>query len=198
MNHPGNKPIIVVSGLPRSGTSMMMQMLQAGGLGILTDNIRKEDKNNQRGYLEYEGVKKLKYGDYDWLDQAKGKAVKIISSLLEYLPDSYEYKIIFMKREMGEILASQGQMLQSNGKPYQDSNNDRLALIYRKHLNQISIWLNNQPNMEVLNVDYNLTIDNSQLTSAKIASFLDTPLDISKMAQAVHKELYHQKNQKNC
>ena len=176
---------------------MMMQMLQAGGLGILTDNLRKDDKNNPRGYLEFERVKKLKYGDYAWLDQAKGKAVKIISSLLEYLPDSYEYKIIFMKREMGEILTSQGQMLQSDGKPYQDSNDDRLALIFRKHLNQISVWLGNQRNMDVLNVDYNLTIDNPQLTSAKVANFLDTPLDILKMVQAVQKELYHQRKPRN-
>lgn len=175
---------------------MMMQMLKAGGLAILTDNLRERDENNSEGYLEFERVKKLKDGDYGWLNEAKGKAVKIISSLLEYLPGSNEYKIIFMNREMEEILASQEQMLQRLGKPHQGSNNDRLGSIYQKHLNQISSWLSNQKNMAVININYNQTIENPELTSKNVAEFIGTPLNISNMMRAVYQDLYHHKNAK--
>jgi len=175
---------------------MMMQMLKAGGLAILTDNLRERDENNSEGYLEFERVKKLKDGDYGWLNEAKGKAVKIISSLLEFLPGSNEYKIIFMNRDMDEILASQEQMLQRLGKPHQGSNNDRLGSIYQKHLNQISSWLRNQNNMEIIYINFNQTIDNPELTSKNVADFLGTTLDISNMVQAVYRDLYHHRNAK--
>jgi len=109
------KAIIIVSGLPRSGTSMMMKMLEAAGLEILTDHLRAADDNNPKGYYEFERVKQLKAGDFDWLPQARGKVVKIISALLEYLPNQYEYKIIFMRRNMDEVLSSQRQMLMRDG-----------------------------------------------------------------------------------
>jgi hypothetical protein len=188
--------IVVVSGLPRSGTSMMMQMLIAGGLAILTDNLRKKDENNSEGYLEFERVKKLKEGDFGWLNEAKGKAVKVVSSLLEYLPGNYEYKIIFMNRDMEEILASQEQMLHRLGKQHQGSNNDRLGSIYQKHLNQISSWLRTQNNMEAIYINYNQTITNPDLTSKIVADFLGTTLDISNMVRAVYQDLYHHRNTK--
>src|SRR5215813_2579369 len=105
------QPIIVVSGLPRSGTSMMMKMLAAGGLPVLVDAIRAADDDNPNGYFEFEPVKQLADGQNEWLTEAGGKVVKIISALLEYLPKSYHYKIIFMERELKEILASQQKML---------------------------------------------------------------------------------------
>ena len=106
------KPIVVVSGLPRSGTSMMMQMLEAGGLEILTDRIRSADESNPQGYYELERVKDLdKGGDPSWLEDARGKTVKIIAFLLRYLPENLNYRIIFMQRDLEEIVASQANML---------------------------------------------------------------------------------------
>src|SRR5512141_2581353 len=89
---------IIVSGLPRSGTSMMMKMLAEGGLTIITDQIRNADEDNPNGYYEFEPVKQLADGQFDWLAGANGKVVKIISALLEYLPRDYHYKVIFMER----------------------------------------------------------------------------------------------------
>ena len=107
--------ITIVSGLPRSGTSMMMKILEAGGLEVFTDNLRLPDEDNPKGYYELEQVKALKDGDDSWIKDAPGKVVKVISSLLEYLPLSYKYKIIFMRRAIPEILASQKQMLIRRG-----------------------------------------------------------------------------------
>ena len=106
--------IVVVSGLPRSGTSMMMQMLEAGGMNVLTDGLRTADEDNLKGYFEYEKVKALKT-DQSWLPEARGKAVKIISELLKYLPDTHTYRIIFMRRALEEVLASQDRMLIRRG-----------------------------------------------------------------------------------
>ena len=104
-------PITVVSGLPRSGTSMMMKMLEAGGVPLIIDNLRTSDEDNPAGYYEFEPVKKLGKGDSGWLADAQGKAVKVIAALLVHLPAAYTYQIIFMHREMSEILASQRKML---------------------------------------------------------------------------------------
>ncbi|HZD55295.1 MAG TPA: hypothetical protein VE136_01120, partial [Anaerolineales bacterium] len=97
----------IVSGLPRSGTSMMMKMLEAGGVPPLTDEIRTADRDNPKGYYEFERVKKMPDGDKAWMVEARGKSVKVISALLEHLPPQYDYKVIFMRRDMNEILASQ-------------------------------------------------------------------------------------------
>lgn len=105
-------PIIIVSGLPRSGTSMMMSVLQAGGVPLLTDGVRAPDAGNPRGYFEFEAVKELdKHGDPAWLPSARGKAVKIISFLLTRLPENYDYRVIFMQRDLDEVIASQNTLL---------------------------------------------------------------------------------------
>ena len=106
--------IVVVSGLPRSGTSLMMQMLQAGGMPLLIDDLRPADTDNPNGYWEYEPVKRLQQ-DNSWIPQAEGKAVKVVSALLQYLPPQHTYKIIFMQRPMQEVLASQTVMLERRG-----------------------------------------------------------------------------------
>ena len=113
------KVITVVSGLPRSGTSMMMKMLDAGGMEILSDEVRKADEDNPKGYYEFEKVKELEK-DASWMGQAAGKAVKIISALLMHLPEEYSYRIIFMRRKMEEILKSQEQMLIRRDEPTDD------------------------------------------------------------------------------
>ena len=105
-----NSVITIVSGLPRSGTSMMMRMLEAGGMEVVTDNIRKANGDNPHGYFEFEKVKKIKE-DSSWLDETFGKVFKMVSMLLYELPSDKNYKIIFMKRNMKEIMASQRIML---------------------------------------------------------------------------------------
>src|SRR5687768_8758894 len=112
------KPIVVVSGLPRSGTSMAMKMLEAGGLSVVTDGLRTPDEDNPKGYYEDERVKRLhKEPDKTWLHEARGKVVKIISFLLKSLPPDHNYKVVLMQRNLREIVASQNKMLARLGKP---------------------------------------------------------------------------------
>jgi hypothetical protein len=113
----GSKPVVtVVSGLPRSGTSMMMKMLEAGGIPPLTDKLRTADDDNPKGYYEFERVKQMDKGDTAWMADAQGKTVKVISQLLKFMPSAYEYKVIFMRRNMSEILASQKRCSSTGGK----------------------------------------------------------------------------------
>jgi hypothetical protein len=185
--------VTIVSGLPRSGTSMMMKMLEAGGLPALTDNIRTADKDNPKGYYEFERVKKLPEGDQAWLVDAQGKAVKIISALLEHLPQGYTYKIIFMRRQMGEILASQKQMLIRSGKPTDKVSDEKLAEMYQKHLAKLTAWFNGQSNISVLYVDYNEMLANPTPHLERLNHFLGDQLDVSKMAAVVDPNLYRQR-----
>jgi predicted AlkP superfamily phosphohydrolase/phosphomutase/Flp pilus assembly protein TadD len=181
--------ITIVSGLPRSGTSMMMQMLKAGGMEILTDNIRENDDNNPKGYLEYEAVKGLSK-DNAWLINADGKVVKIISHLLQYLPDTFTYKIIFMQRELVEIIQSQQKMLKKDTSVFPMG----LADTFKKQLARTESWLNGQPNMEVLYVNYKDVVEQPEELSENISSFLGSELNIKKMAEAIDGKLYRNKS----
>ena len=131
-----DKPIVVVSGLPRSGTSMMMKMLEVGGIPPVTDNHRMADDDNPKGYYEFERVKKLDKGDTEWLADAPGKVVKVIAALLTYLPPTYNYKVIFMRRLMPEILASQRQMLVRRGEAPNKFKDEDMARIIEKHVDK--------------------------------------------------------------
>src|SRR6185436_14034959 len=133
------KPIVIVSGLPRSGTSMAMKMLEAGGVPILTDGIRTADISNPKGYYEYEPVKELdKGGEPAWLPEARGKAVKIISFLLTWLPETYDYRVIFMQRDLDEIIDSQNQMIARREQPSDTAGDSRTRKIYTDHLAQVA------------------------------------------------------------
>ena len=134
--------ITIVSGLPRSGTSMMMKMIQAGGIDPMTDNIRRADEDNPKGYFELEKVKELdKTEDKAWLADAQGKVVKIISQLLKDLPPNFTYKVVFMRRKMKEILASQKQMLVRRGEPTDSISDEELANLFNLHVSQVESWL---------------------------------------------------------
>jgi len=185
-----NRVITVVSGLPRSGTSMMMKMLEAGGLPILTDNIREADSDNPKGYYEFERVKKLDKGDLEWLEEAQGKVVKIISELLKYLPPRYEYRVIFIHRKMEEILASHKKMLENRGISDDGISDEEIARLFNMHLKKVEDWLRTQPNMSVLNVDYNHLLVNPQPYIEEINRFLGYKLDIERMAEVVDPNLY--------
>lgn len=188
-----SKFITVVSGLPRSGTSMAMKMLEAGGMAPVTDNLRTADLDNPKGYYEFERVKKMPEGDTAWLAEASGKAVKVISALLEYLPDGYFYRVLFMRRKMEEILASQQQMLIRADKPTDQVNDQQLAMIYTKHLSSIQSWLSKKPNFSVLYLDYNLLLADPSKYASEINHFVDGRLDVENMLKAVDPSLYRQR-----
>jgi len=187
------KPIYIVSGLPRSGTSMMMNMLEAGGLTILTDNIRTADDDNLQGYYELERVKKMKEGDTAWVAEACGKVVKVISALLEHLPSGYTYKVIFMEREMMEILASQRKMLERRGKPGNPAEDGKFADLYGKHLEKVKNWLSSQENMNVLYVHYNEMLKASGEYAEKVSDFLGIPLNVEAMSAIPQEQYYRQR-----
>ena len=186
--------IILVSGLPRSGTSMLMKMLEAGGIPILTDNLREADEDNPKGYYELEKVKQLKDGETTWVTHAKGKAVKTISALLEYLPRDYFYKVLFMKREMSEILASQREMLVRRGEPTDRVGDDKMAELFSKHLEKVEHWLAKQTNFDVCYINYNEALANSETTIEQIINFLGLNLNREAMRKVIDPDLYRQRN----
>ena len=185
--------IIIVSGLPRSGTSMMMKMLDAGGLPILTDNLREADANNPKGYYEFERVKELPNGDYGWIPEAGGKVVKIVTGLIMNLPSDARYKVIFMQRAMKEVLSSQKKMLGRLGKEDDKVEDEKMKKIYQEHLKQVNAWIAKQPNIEVLYVNYNTMLDNPLESLQKVNEFLGGDMDVKVMAGVVDKELYRER-----
>lgn len=185
--------IIVVSGLPRSGTSMMMKMLEAGGQPILTDNLREADDNNPNGYYEFERVKQLSDGDFDWIPEAGGKVVKIVTGLIMNLPANHKYKVIFMQRAMKEVLASQKKMLGRLGEQDDKVEDDKMKKIYQEHLKQVNLWISRQPNIEVLYVNYNTMLGNPIETLQKVNEFLGGEMDVDGMAGVVNKDLYRER-----
>ena len=184
--------VTIVSGLPRSGTSMMMRMLDAGGMQVLTDSIRRADDDNPDGYYEFERVKQVKH-DQTWLQDAKGKVVKMVSALLIELPPGYTYKIVFMRRKMEEILASQRQMLVRQGKPAQATDDDRMAAMFKKHLRQMEAWIGQRPNMDVVYVDYNKMLQEPLDQAKAVNAFLGNRLDTDAMVGIVNPALYRQR-----
>jgi len=185
--------ITVVSGLPRSGTSMMMAMLAAGGVEILTDGVREPDESNPRGYFEFEPTKALRDSEAAWLPMAEGKAVKVVSPLLRYLPAQHHYKILFMLRSIDEILASQGRMLEGTGQETSAHADAKLAASFTRHLTEVRNWLADQPNVEALWIPYRAVIDDPIAAARSISSFLGQPLDETAMAQAIDRSLYRER-----
>ena len=188
-----NKEIItVVSGLPRSGTSMMMKMLEAGGMEIMKDGIRKADDDNPNGYYEFEKAKELEK-DTSWLKDAKGKVVKIISALLEHLPEKYNYKIIFMHRNMDEILNSQRQMLIRRGEPADEVSDEKMSKMFLKHLQTVEEKLKKKSNIDVLPVHYNEFLKEPETHSKIVNQFLKISLNADNMVSVVDHSLYRQR-----
>lgn len=183
------KPVVVVSGLPRSGTSMMMKMLAEGGLAAVTDEIRSADDDNPNGYFELEAVKQMSDGNVAWLDGAGGKVVKVISALLEYMPPRHFYKVIFMEREIKEVLASQKKML-ANRQEESSISDAEMEEQFRKHVAAVKAWLVRQPNMEVLYVSYNAMVNEPSSLCKKVIDFLGLPLQYEKMLAVPNERLY--------
>lgn len=186
-------PILLVSGLPRSGTSLMMRMLEAGGIPPMTDHIRTADDDNPRGYYEFERAKKLREGDTAWLPEARGKAVKTISALLEHLPKGHDYRVIFMRRAMPEILASQRQMLVNRGEDPDKVDDGEMTRVFEAHLSKVTRWLETNPDFRVLYVSYNDLVTDPAADIGRIDAFLDNRLDRAAMAAVVDPDLYRQR-----
>ena len=183
-------PVIVVSGLPRSGTSMTMKMLEAGGLQPVTDQVRSADEDNPRGYFEDERVKDLaQMEDRSWLRAARGKVIKVISSLLQHLPEDNTYKVIFMRRNLREVLASQAKMLDRRGEAAQTSD-DELIQLFESHLGKVEFQLRFRPWFDVLYVDHRSVLQDPAGAARRINDFLGGRLDERRMAEAVDPNLY--------
>jgi hypothetical protein len=184
------KPIVVVSGLPRSGTSMAMRMLEAGGLPLVTDGLRSADDSNPNGYYEFESVKDLdKPGDHAWLADARGKGVKIISLLLTHLPETFDYQVVFMQRDLDEILASQDKMLEARGEA-KGAADDRMRTIYSEHLARVDRFLSQRSCFSTLRLPYAGVLANPSAAAARLNDFLGGQLDVTWMAAVAEPELY--------
>jgi hypothetical protein len=180
--------ITIVSGLPRSGTSLMMQMLAAGGLPILTDQERKPDIDNPRGYFEWEPIKLLPK-EPKRIDEAEGKAVKAVSQLLLSLPAGRDYRVIFMERPLSEVLASQEKMLQHRGI---DAPSDAAELTnaFREHMHELVAWLEERPDVLIHRVGFRKLLQDPAGTAAAVRAFLALDLNAEAMAQQVDPSLY--------
>src|SRR5690606_37939371 len=178
----GSKPVVtVVSGLPRSGTSMMMKMLEAGGIPPLTDKFRTADNDNPKGYYEFERVKQMDKGDTAWMADAQGKTVKVISQLLKFMHAEYQYKVIFMRRNMAEILASQKKMLINRDEDPDVAPDEEIAALFEKHLNSVMDWMAAQPNVSVIYIHYSDMLANPLPQIAQLNEFLGGHLNIEAM-----------------
>lgn len=185
------RPIVVVSGLPRSGTSMAMKMLEAGGLPLLTDGIRTADDSNPKGYYELEAVKNLHTEcDTAWLGDARGKAVKVVSFLLTWLPETYDYKVIFMQRDLGEVIASETTMLIRRGESPEPVREGDTRRVYEQHLEKVARFLSSRRCFSTLRVNYRDALERPVDEARRIDEFLGGGLDVEQMARVADPALY--------
>ncbi len=184
-------PVYVVSGLPRSGTSMMMRMLEAGGIESFADGERAADIDNPEGYFEFERVKDLENDpDRSWVRRARGKALKVISFLLRHLPDDNAYRIVYMRRHLDEVLQSQDKMLDRLGNAAPDADLAKMKEAYRNDIIAARLHARKQPCMEMIEVQYAQVIADPIAAARAVNAFLGSGLDESAMAAAVREDLY--------
>jgi hypothetical protein len=184
-------PVVVVSGLPRSGTSMMMRMLEAGGVAPFTDGERSADIDNPDGYYEYERVKDLeKDPDRSWVRQARGRALKVISFLLRHLPPDNAYRVVYMRRHLDEVVKSQDRMLDRLGNAAPGGSLEAMKEAYRNDIVAARLYARKQPFMEMIEVHYRETIEKPAETARLVNRFLGGHLDEAAMAAAVNEQLY--------
>lgn len=183
-------PVTVVSGLPRSGTSLMMRMLEAGGIPPITDAERVADVDNPGGYYELERVKDLDKGDAGWLDGAEGQAVKVVSALLTHLPEGRRYDVVFMSRRLAEVLDSQRRMLDHRDEADAAVDDEALRAFYHRHLAEVGTWMETTPGVRVLYVDYGSVVQDPRPGAERIRAFLGRRLDVAAMAAVVDPKLH--------
>ncbi len=181
--------ITIVSGLPRSGTSLMMQMLDAGGLPVLSDGERKADTDNPKGYLEWERIKQLPKNP-SLIAEAEGKVVKVISQLILSLPAGHEYRVVFMQRPLPEVLKSQEEMLRRRGNVDSNANTSAIEEAFQRHLIEVNQWFAGKANAQVLRAHYHRVLREPKIVAEEIAAFLQVPLNIEAMVRQVDGSLY--------
>lgn len=173
---------------------MTMNMLERGGLEVLTDGLRAADESNPNGYYEVERVKQLNTDeDRSWLAEARGKAIKIISVLLTYLPDSNDYTVIFMHRSLEEVITSQNAMLAQRGEPISTTSDEELRSLYEKHLKQVKSFLGARQCFDVLDVEYAQVLAAPRDEAARMSQFIGRDLNVDRMAAAVDRQLYRRR-----
>ncbi len=192
MSRATQESVIIVSGLPRSGTSLMMQMLEAGGLVPLTDLIRQPDEDNPRGYYEFEPVKQVA-DDSSWVPEARGKVVKMVYRLLSDLPAGYSYRVVFMRRNLEEVIASQDKMLGRQGKTDGGLTREQLLQAYRRELQRMDDWLQGRPNFSVLYVDHADVLNEPDRIARELNEFLGGNLNVEGMRAVPDPSLHRQK-----
>lgn len=182
--------ITVVSGLPRSGTSMVMQMLAAGGIEPLMDDARPADPDNSLGYFELDAVKQTEI-DASWCNDAAGKAVKVICQLIPTLPERFEYRVIFVRRQIRDVLASQAAILARLGRTGAELTNEKLAKIYTRQIEETDAWINTRPQFRILKIDYEEAIASPTSAAVIMDRFLESGLDVHAMSRVVEPALQH-------
>jgi hypothetical protein len=170
---------------------MLMQMLAAGGVAVMSDGLREADEDNPRGYLEYEPVKNL-LKDASWLGQGRGKAIKIVAPLLGAIPAELPCRVIFVERDVEEVLDSQARMLVRRGKSIEMSAERRglLKAEYARTVARVKAMLARRAGTRVLSVGYRETVSNAGLVAARVNEFLGGGFDVGKMAAAVDAALH--------
>jgi hypothetical protein len=168
---------------------MMMRAIHAGGIEALTDHLRTADDDNPKGYFEFEPVKKTKE-DPSWLNDAAGRAVKMVYRLLYDLPGGYVYRVVFMQRVLREVLASQKKMLKRSGKEGSALGDEQMAKLFQAELDRCSQWLQTQPNFTVLYVNHRDMVKSPADECRRISDFLGGGLNVEAMAAAVDPSLY--------
>jgi len=186
-----SEPVTVVSGLPRSGTSLMMNLLKDAGLPILSDGKRRADASNPGGYFELEAVKRTAR-DAGWLTAAPGRAVKVILHLLAELPGEYSYRVILMRRPIPAVVASQNRMLERLGKNVAGPGPERLSKILSAQWDEARHLLEQQPHFESTVIDYPALVRNPAPALARLSAFLDLPLDGPSLAGRIDPALEHE------
>ena len=189
---PTQRIATIVSGLPRSGTSLLMQMLAAGGIPALCDDHRRPDPHNPNGYYEFDPVKRTA-ADASWVAAAAGKAVKVVHVLLPHLPPGYRYRVLFVHRDVREVIASQRVMLDANGRRGADLPPERLAEIFARQVRLAIAWAGRQPDVSMLELRHRDLIQDPAAEARRINRFLGGALDETAMAAAVNPSLYRQR-----
>jgi hypothetical protein len=189
------EPIVVVSGLPRSGTSMLMKMLDAGGMEIMTDSERTADIDNPKGYFEYERVKDLESEtDKSYVREGRGKVLKVISFLIKDLPNDNDYRVIFMRRDLDEVLASQNKMIQRLGTEDASAAEEAMKEAYRNDIVRTRLLCKSRPNFELIEVHYKSTVEEPGATAISVNAFVGGHLDETAMREAVDGSLYRNRS----
>jgi len=188
-----DKPFItVVSGLPRSGTSMMMRMLERGGIPVMTDGVRTADDDNPRGYYEFEPVKQLEWNT-SWLADAYRKAIKIIYVFLYHLPAIHRYKVLFLRRSLNDVVASQKVMLDRR-RQAGTLTDEQLMESYNQQLQRLYSWVKRQSNIEILYLDYEEILSEPETAVFDITNFLGVPLNAQAMMQTIEPSLHRNRS----